>query len=137
MVNVTVLGSIKVLFWSGFIHYLIWRKLMKLFVGNLPKEYTEDDLLQLLTEFGSPKNPKIIKDRDTGQSRGFGFVELESKEEGTAAIEKLNGKEIGGRALTVSEAREQSGGGGGGRGGPRGGGGRGGPPRRGGGGFRH
>ncbi|MCB1067576.1 RNA recognition motif domain-containing protein [Simkania negevensis] len=110
---------------------------MKLFVGNLPKEYTEDDLLQLLTEFGSPKNPKIIKDRDTGQSRGFGFVELESKEEGTAAIEKLNGKEIGGRALTVSEAREQSGGGGGGRGGPRGGGGRGGPPRRGGGGFRH
>ena len=105
---------------------------MKLFVGNLPKEYTEDDLLQLLTEFGSPKNPKIIKDRETGQSRGFGFVELETKEEATAAIEQLNGREVGGRALTVSEAREQSGGG---RGGPRGGG-RGGPPRRGGGGFR-
>ena len=105
---------------------------MKLFVGNLPKEYTEDDLLQLLTEFGSPKNPKIIKDRETGHSRGFGFVELETKEEGTAAIEQLNGREVGGRALTVSEAREQSGGG---RGGPRGGG-RGGPPRRGGGGFR-
>lgn len=107
---------------------------MKLFVGNLPKEYTEDDLLELLTEFGSPKNPKIIKDRETGQSRGFGFVELETKEEATAAIENLNGREVAGRSLTVSEAREQQGGP---RGGPRGGGGgRGGPPRRGGGGFR-
>ena len=108
---------------------------MKLFVGNLPKEYTEDDLLELLTEFGSAKNPKIIKDRETGQSRGFGFVELDSKDEANAAIENLNGREVGGRALTVSEAREQQGGGGG-RGGPRGGGGRGGPPRRGGGGYR-
>jgi len=108
---------------------------MKLFVGNLPKEYTEDDLLELLTEFGSPKNPKIIKDRETGQSRGFGFVELETKEEATAAIENLNGREVAGRALTVSEAREQQGGGG--RGGPRGGGGRGGPRGGGRGGFRY
>lgn len=99
---------------------------MKLFVGNLPKEYTEDDLTQLLSEFGPPKNPKIIKDRETGQSRGFGFVELETKEEATAAIDALNGKEVGGRALTVSEAREQERRGGGGRR----------PPRRGGG-FRY
>lgn len=80
---------------------------MKLFVGNLPKAYSEDDLNQLLSEFGSPKNPKIIKDRETGQSRGFGFIEFETKEEATAAIEALNGKEVEGRTLTVSEAREQ------------------------------
>lgn len=106
---------------------------MKLFVGNLPKEYTEDDLVQLLSEFGTPSNAKIIKDRETGQSRGFGFVELPSKDEGSQAIEGLNGREVGGRALTVSEAREQQ------RGGPGGGGGRR-PPRRnggGGGGFRY
>jgi len=104
---------------------------MKLFVGNLPKEYTEDDLVQLLSEFGEPKNPKIIKDRETGQSRGFGFIEFDSKDEANAAIEALNGKEVGGRSLTVSEAREQQ------RGGPGGGGGGRRPPRRGGGGFRH
>ena len=78
---------------------------MKLYVGNLPKEYTEDDLLQLLSEFGSPKNPKIIKDRDTGQSRGFGFVEMTNDSEGQAAIEGLNGKEIDGRTLKVDQAR--------------------------------
>jgi len=104
---------------------------MKLFVGNLPREYTDEDLLQLLTEFGSPKNVKIIKDRDTGLSRGFGFVEFDTKEEATAAIGTLNGKEVGGRELTVSEAREQERRGGGG---PRGGDRR---PPRGGGGFRH
>ena len=103
---------------------------MKLFIGNLPKEYTEDDLNQLLSEFGSPKNPKIIKDHETGQSRGFGFIELETKEEATAAIEGLNDKDLGGRSLTVSEAREQERRGGGGRGGRR-------PPHRGGGGSRH
>lgn len=80
---------------------------MKLFVGNLPREYTGDDLSQLLSQFGSPKNSKIIKDRETGQSRGFGFVELDTKEEANAAIAGLNGKEVGGRSLTVNEAREQ------------------------------
>lgn len=98
---------------------------MKLYVGNLPKEYTEDDLLQLLAEFGVASNPKIIKDRDTGQSRGFGFIEIDSTEAGNAAIEALNGKNVGGRDLTVSEARDQQRGGGGGRR----------PPRRDGGGF--
>lgn len=80
---------------------------MKLFVGNLPIEYTVEDLSKLLSQFGSPKNSKIIKNRETGQSRGFGFIELDSEEEANAAIKGLNGKEVGGRALTVNEAREQ------------------------------
>jgi cold-inducible RNA-binding protein len=80
---------------------------MKLFIGNLPKAYTEDDLLALLAEYGKASNIKIIKDRETGMPRGFAFLEMETKEEATRAIEGLNGTEIEGRALTVSEAREQ------------------------------
>ena len=100
----------------------------KLYVGNLSFNTSNEDLQELFGQAGTVESVNIVEDRDTGRSRGFGFVEMSSKEEGTAAIEQLNGKEIDGRALTVNEARpreERSGGGGGGnRGG--GGGGRGG-----------
>lgn len=97
----------------------------KLYVGNLSFDTTQQDLEQMFGEFGTVESTNIIEDRDTGRSRGFGFVEMSSKEEGEAAISALNGKEVSGRALTVNEAkpRENSGGGGGGN---RGGGGRGG-----------
>ncbi len=97
----------------------------KLYVGNLSFDTTQQDLEQMFGEFGTVESTNIIEDRDTGRSRGFGFVEMSSKEEGENAISALNGKEVGGRALTVNEAkpRENSGGGGGGN---RGGGGRGG-----------
>ncbi len=87
-------------------------------------------------EFGSVQSANLIEDRETGRSRGFGFVEMSSKEEGEAAIASMNGKEVDGRALTVNEAkpREDRGGSGGGRGGYGGGGGRGGN-RGGGGGY--
>jgi len=98
---------------------------MKLYVGNLAFQTSSDDLQQLFSQVGTVESAAVIEDRDTGQSRGFGFVEMSSKEEGRAAIEQFNGKEVGGRALTVNEAkpREDRGGGGGGRGGNRGGGG--------------
>ncbi|HXH70847.1 MAG: RNA-binding protein [Acidobacteriota bacterium] len=99
----------------------------KLYVGNLSFNTSNEDLQELFGQAGTVESVNIVEDRDTGRSRGFGFVEMSSKEEGTAAIEQLNGKEIDGRALTVNEARpreERSGGGGGNRGG--GGGGRGG-----------
>ncbi len=102
----------------------------KLYVGNLSFDTTQQDLEQMFGEFGTVESTNIIEDRDTGRSRGFGFVEMSSKEEGENAISALNGKEVGGRALTVNEAkpRENSGGGGnrgggGGRGGYGGGGG--------------
>jgi RNA recognition motif-containing protein len=98
---------------------------MKLYVGNLSFNTTTQDLEQIFGEVGTVESTNIIEDRDTGRSRGFGFVEMSSKEEGEAAIDTLNGKEIDGRELTVNEAkpRENRGGGGGNRGG---GGGRGG-----------
>jgi len=99
----------------------------KLYVGNLSFNTSNEDLQELFGQAGTVESVNIVEDRDTGRSRGFGFVEMSSKEEGTAAIEQLNGKEIDGRALTVNEARpreERSGGGGGGNRG--GGGGRGG-----------
>ena len=92
----------------------------KLYVGNLPFQTTEDDLDGLFGQVGSVESVRIITDRDTGRSRGFGFVEM-GDEEADKAIEQLNGTELDGRALTVNEARPQSprqgGGGGGGRGG--------------------
>lgn len=96
---------------------------MKIYVGNLSYEVTEDDLQEALKEFGQVESVAIIKDRDSGQSKGFGFVEMASKDEGQAAIDGLNGKELKGRALNVNEARprNENRGGGGGYGGNRGG----------------
>jgi cold-inducible RNA-binding protein len=97
---------------------------MKLYVGNLAFQTSSEDLHQLFSQAGTVESASIIEDRETGRSRGFGFVEMSTKEEGTAAIQQFNGQELGGRALNVNEAkpREERGGGGGGRnGGGRGG----------------
>ncbi len=112
---------------------------MKLYVGNLSFQTSNEELQQLFAQAGTVESASIVEDRDTGRSRGFGFVEMSSKEEGEAAIAQFNGKEVNGRSLTVNEAkpRENRGGGGGGRGGFGGGGGRGGyGGNRGGGGGR-
>ncbi len=100
---------------------------MKLFVGNLPFSLSEDDLHNQFAAIGNVLSAKIITDRETGRPRGFGFVEMASAEEGRTAIAELDGKEIGGRQIAVSEAKPQENRGGG-RGGDRdhrGGGGRG------------
>ncbi|HEY5403356.1 MAG TPA: RNA-binding protein [Pyrinomonadaceae bacterium] len=104
---------------------------MKLYVGNLAFKTSSEDLQQLFSQAGTVESASVVEDRDTGRSRGFGFVEMASKEEGEAAIAQFNGKELDGRNLTVNEARPREdrggrGGGGGGRGGFGGGGGRGG-----------
>jgi cold-inducible RNA-binding protein len=104
---------------------------MKLYVGNLSYHSTENDLRQLFGAYGQVTSVAVISDRDTGRSKGFGFVEFASNEEGKAAMTALDGKEVDGRALKVNEARPQErsgygGGGGGSRGGGGGGGGRGG-----------
>jgi len=98
----------------------------KLYVGNLSYQVYSSELEQLFGQHGTVVSAQIINDRDTGRSKGFGFVEMGSDEEAQAAIAALNGQEHGGRALTVNEARpreERGGGGGGGRGGFGGGGG--------------
>ena len=105
---------------------------MKLYVGNLSFQTTNEDLQQLFEQAGTVESVNVIEDRETGRSRGFGFVEMASNEEGQKAIEQFNGKEFNGRNLNVNEARPREergprGGGGGGRGGfggNRGGGGR-------------
>jgi RNA recognition motif-containing protein len=101
---------------------------MKLYVGNLSFQTSDDDLRDLFAQAGTVQTANVVQDRDTGRSRGFGFVEMSSKEEGEAAIQQFNGKEFNGRNLTVNEARPREdrggrGGGGGGRGGYGGGGG--------------
>src|SRR3954465_93189 len=106
----------------------------KLYVGNLAYGVSDSDLQQLFETHGTVQSAQVIMDRETGRSKGFGFVEMGSDQEAQAAITALNGKEVDGRALTVNEARPK-GEGGGGRGGSGGGGGRGGP--RGGGGGRY
>jgi cold-inducible RNA-binding protein len=78
---------------------------MKLYVGNLSFDSTEADLQDLFEQFGTVKEIHLITDRETGRSRGFGFVTLGSKSEGEAAIAALHGKQVGGRSLTVNEAR--------------------------------
>ena len=98
----------------------------KIFVGNFPFNFTEEQLRQLFEPYGAVDSASVVTDRDTGRSRGFGFVEMANDTEAAAAIEALNGRDSGGRSLTVNEARPKSGGGGGfggggGRGGDRGG----------------
>ena len=92
---------------------------MNIYVGNLSFDATEADVEQAFSEFGDVKSVSIVKDRDTGRSRGFGFVEMHDNEAGQKAIEGLNEQQIAGRSVTVNEARpreKRSGGGGGGRG---------------------
>jgi RNA recognition motif-containing protein len=105
---------------------------MKLYVGNLSFNTTNQDLNELFGTVGSVQSSNVIEDRETGRSRGFGFVEMSSQAEGEKAIAELNGKEVDGRELKVNEAKPQGdrggrggygGGGGGGRGGYGGGGG--------------
>jgi len=98
---------------------------MKLYVGNLSFNTSNQDLNELFATVGTVESANIIEDRETGRSRGFGFVEMASDAEGQNAIAEFNGKEIDGRQLKVNEAkpRENGGGGGGGRGGYGGGGG--------------
>jgi len=111
---------------------------MNIYVGNLSRETTEDELRQAFAPFGEVTSANVIKDRYSGESRGFGFVEMTTKSEAQAAINGLNGTSLGERTLSVNEARPRSeggggrgsyGGGGGGFGGGGGRGGRGGPRR--------
>ena len=97
----------------------------KLYVGNLTYGVTDSTLQQMFEPHGTVQSAQVIMDRDTGRSKGFGFVEMGSDQEAQAAIAALNGQEVDGRALTVNEARPKPEGGGG-RGGSGGGGGRGG-----------
>src|SRR5215210_5544100 len=97
---------------------------MKLYVGNLSFQTSSEDLQELFAQAGTVESASVVEDRETGRSRGFGFVEMASKEEGEKAIEQFNGKELNGRNLNVNEARpREDRGGGGGRGGFGGGGG--------------
>ena len=96
----------------------------KLYVGGLPYEVTDDRLQELFSAHGTVESARVITDRMTGRSRGFGFVAMSSQEEAQQAIDKLNGTDLEGRSLTVNEAKPKeqgSGGGGGGGGGGRGG----------------
>ncbi len=88
---------------------------MKLYVGNLAFQTSSADLQQLFAQAGKVESASVVEDRETGRSRGFGFVEMSTKEEGATAIQQFNGQEVGGRALNVNEAkpREERGGGGG------------------------
>lgn len=98
----------------------------RLYVGNLPYSTTEADLRDIFAEAGQVTDAKIVMDRETGRPRGFAFVEMSSDGEAATAISSLNGRDVGGRAMAVSEARERTGGGGGGGRGFGGGGGGGG-----------
>src|SRR5947207_14964375 len=117
----------------------------KLHVGNLGYSVTDGDLAKVFEAHGTVESAQVIMDRDTGRSKGFGFVEMKSDQEAQAAIAGMNGKEVDGRSLTVNEARPKTegggrrggGGGGGGYGGGGGGGGRGGYGRGGGRGRRY
>jgi len=93
---------------------------MNIYVGNLSRDVTEDDLKQAFEAFGQVESANVIKDRFSGESRGFGFVEMPSKNEALAAIAGVNGKDLKGRVIIVNEARPKTGdrrGGGGRRGG--------------------
>jgi cold-inducible RNA-binding protein len=92
----------------------------KLYIGNLAFEVTQKDLEDLFAQAGSCESAAVITDRNSGQSRGFGFVEMSTNAEAQRAIQQFDGHELHGRALKVNEAREREGGGGGGGGGGRG-----------------
>ena len=80
---------------------------VRLYVGNLAWSVTSDELQELFAEHGTVESAQVISERDTGRSRGFGFVEMAAAENAEAAITALNGREVGGRALTVNEARKR------------------------------
>ena len=88
---------------------------MKLYVGNLAYQTSSDDLQKLFAQAGTVETATVVEDRETGRSRGFGFVEMSTKEEGAAAIQQFNGQDMGGRALNVNEAKPRENRGGGGR----------------------
>jgi RNA recognition motif-containing protein len=90
---------------------------MKLYVGNLSYSASETELRDLFSQYGTVESVAVITDRDTGRSKGFGFVEFANDQEAQAAISGLNGKDMSGRSLTVSQARPKTEGGGGNRGG--------------------
>ncbi|MCX5645594.1 MAG: RNA-binding protein [Phycisphaerae bacterium] len=97
---------------------------MNIYVGNLSFEVTDDDLRQLFSAHGEVESASVVKDRFSGESRGFGFVEMPAKKDADAAIAGLNGTDVKGRSITVNEAKPKApksggGGGGGGRGGRR------------------
>lgn len=98
----------------------------KLYVGNLPYSVNDKSLLEKFSQAGKVESAKVITDRDTGRSKGFGFVEMSSEDEAASAIEKFNGTELDGRSMNVTEAKpmapreDRGGGGGGGFGGGRG-----------------
>ncbi|MGB8297157.1 MAG: RNA-binding protein [Polyangia bacterium] len=92
----------------------------RLYVGNLAYSVTEADLREVFTEAGNVADVKVVLDRESGRPRGFAFVEMSTDDEAAKAMQTLNGREIQGRAISVSEARERTGGGGGGGGGGRG-----------------
>ncbi|MBM4026880.1 MAG: RNA-binding protein [Planctomycetes bacterium] len=98
---------------------------MNIYVGNLSFEVTDDDLRQLFTAYGEVETASVVKDRFSGESRGFGFVEMPARKDADAAIAALNGTDVKGRTITVNEAKPKApksgggGGGGGGRGGRR------------------
>jgi RNA recognition motif-containing protein len=101
----------------------------KLYVGNVSFHTTDDQLATLFAEYGTVGRASVVTDRDTGRSRGFGFVEMSNGQEAQAAVSGLDGQMVDGRALTVNIARPREGGGGGGGGGSRGGRGNGGGSR--------
>ena len=84
---------------------------IKIYVGNLSFNTNEDELKGLFESYGAVESAKIISDQFTGRSRGFGFIEMENREEGLKAIQELDSKELGGRSLKVNEARPKTGGG--------------------------
>jgi cold-inducible RNA-binding protein len=102
---------------------------LNIYVGNLSFSTTDDSLREAFEEFGKVDTASVVMDRETGRSRGFGFVEMPNAEEAKAAIDGLNGKEMDGRSLNVNEARPRADRGSGGRGGGRSGGGGGGGRR--------
>lgn len=94
---------------------------MNIFVGNLAKEVTDEDLQSLFSQYGTVRSVKVIKDMFTGESRGFGFIEMPGQAEAQKAMTELNTRELKGKKITVNEARERTDNKKGGRGKPRGG----------------